>query len=321
MNAIEKSSQSGVPLYHAFWRIVKDTYIDVARLVDWDSWEHRFDESISSDESAYPFIDLMLSSLGDTYTERLAPGLTAPEASPQSLPQAVQALLRTDGVPYLRIGTFDRDDIADEVSASLEKIADCSAVVLDLRRNGGGKVDQVLKCLPLFIENGLLTTIEVRHEGGIKKREYFVNDQQFFLVETTPDGSQVKEFYERPKPVLAGKLLVLNMDARTASGGEMMVASLAQNAAPGTVKIVGKGKTPGKGIGQIEYDVLDGRARLKITRSRWLTPGGEWVGDCGQTRSEGIEPDILVTDEEDVNACFRASLKAIREMREPQAAA
>jgi C-terminal processing protease CtpA/Prc len=224
-------------------------------------------------------------------------------------------------VPYLRIGTFDRDDIADEVSASLEKIADCSAVVLDLRRNGGGKVDQVLKCLPLFIENGLLTTIEVRHEGGIKKREYFVNDQQFFLVETTPDGSQVKEFYERPKPVLAGKLLVLNMDARTASGGEMMVASLAQNAAPGTVKIVGKGKTPGKGIGQIEYDVLDGRARLKITRSRWLTPGGEWVGDCGQTRSEGIEPDILVTDEEDVNACFRASLKAIREMREPQAAA
>jgi C-terminal processing protease CtpA/Prc len=313
---------SSIALYHAIWLRVKDTFIDVARLVDWNSWEHRFDESIDSDETALQCADAMLASLGDPYTERVisqAPvashEMTAETVSSDSAQQVVQSVLRPDGIAYLRISSFDRGDIADLVQASLSKIADCKAIVLDLRHNGGGRIDQVLKCLCYFVKNGLLTTVELRHEDGIKSIQYFVNEGQFYARETSPDGSQTTELYERRQPVFAGKPLVLNMDSRTASGGEMMIASLAQNAEDGQVRIVGRGKTPGKGIGQLENDILDGRACVQITRSRWLAPGGEWIGDCGQTKSDGLEPDIVVS-EGHVTACFEASLKAINEMLE-----
>jgi C-terminal processing protease CtpA/Prc len=321
MTAIKKSeTTSSIALYHAIWLRVRDSFIDVDRLTDWDSWEHRFDESIDSDESALQFADVMLASLGDPYTERVislasvaSHETVAESVAPESVPQVVQAVLRPDGIAYLRIGTFDRGDIADLVQASLSKIGECKAIVLDLRHNGGGRIDQVLKCLCYFVKNGLLTTVELRHEDGITRIQYFVNESQFYSCETSPDGTQSKEFYPRPDPVFAGKPLVLNIDSRTASGGEMMTASLAQNAEPGQVSIVGRGKTPGKGIGQLEYDILDGRARLQVTRSRWLAPGGEWVGDCGQTRSDGIEPDIIVSDTQ-VTSCLKASVEAINAM-------
>jgi C-terminal processing protease CtpA/Prc len=318
---VKKEATSSIALYHAIWLRVKKSFIDVDRLLDWNSWEHRFDEFIESDESALRFADVMLASLGDPYTERVvsSPSIASDETVAESPapeePQAVQAVIRPDGIAYLRISTFDRGDIAYQVQASLSKIANCKAIVLDLRHNGGGRIEQVLKCLCYFVKNGLLTTVELRHEDGITKIQYFVNESQFYSCETSPDGTQSKEFYSRPDPVLAGKPLVLNIDSRTASGGEMMAASLAQNAESGQVSIVGRGKTPGKGIGQLEYEILDGRARLVVTRSRWFAPGGEWLGDCGQTKSDGIEPYVTVSDTQ-VTTCLQASIKAIYAMSE-----
>ena len=320
-------SLSSIALYHAIWLRVKNSFIDVNRLTDWHSWQHRFDQLIDSDESALRFADVMLASLGDPYTERVvsqAPAVatvdgaaheTAAESVASENVPPMLAVLRPDGIAYLRISTFDRGDIADLLQASLSKIANCKAIVLDLRHNGGGRIDQVLKCLCYFVKNGLLTTVELRHEDGITRIQYFVNKTQFYSCETSPDGTETREFYERPAPVFAGIPLVVNVDSRTASGGEMMTASVVQNAEPGEVCIVGLGKTPGKGIGQLEYDILNGRARVQITRSRWYAPGGEWVGDCGQTTSDGIAPDIVVPDAQ-IATCLSASIKAIRAMFE-----
>ncbi len=51
------------------------------------------------------------------------------------------------------------------------------------------------------------------------------------------------------------------MNRRTASAGELMICALVQNGIAGQVTIVGSGTTPGKGIGQAEYDILDGKAQ------------------------------------------------------------
>jgi hypothetical protein len=113
----ESCSLSSIALYHAIWLRVKNSFIDVDRLNDWDSWQHRFDQSIDSDESALRFADVMLASLGDPYTERVvslasvvatvagaAHEMAAESVAPESMPPLL-AVLRPDGIAYLRIST------------------------------------------------------------------------------------------------------------------------------------------------------------------------------------------------------------------------
>jgi hypothetical protein len=58
--------------------------------------------------------------------------------------------------------------------------------------------------------------------------------------------------------------------------------------------MVGSAATAGKGIGQADYEVGNGQVKLRVTRCHWFAPGGEWLGDCGQTERNGIDPETLV---------------------------
>lgn len=303
MSVITDASTAGRELYHAIWALVKLTFFDTKRLADWDSYEHRFDEQIVDEESALRFADEMLASLGDTYTERVAAPATFVAAGSADEPIAkveevsmVASALAPNGIGYLRISSFDKEGVVEEVAAAVDKIADCKGVILDLRGNSGGRMFEALECCGFFLTEGLLATIKFRWEegDGLKIRQYFLNEDQFFSREELPNGKTGSDLGNRRPPVLAGKPLVILLNRRTASAGELIICSLVQNGVAGQVTMVGSGTTPGKGIGQAEYDVLDGKARLRITRCHWFAPGGEWLGDCGQTESNGIEPDTLV---------------------------
>lgn len=315
------SASKGRELYHAIWDMVGATFFDTSRLADWPSWEHRFDEQIDSEESALRFADEMLASLNDTYTERVAPKAivsetatdVVAEAADKELPADVMAVLTKDKLAYLRISSFDREDVVDLVEAAIAKLKGCEGVMLDLRQNSGGRMHQALECCGFFLPEGLLATLKFRHEDGLKVREYFLNGKQFFSKETLPDETVTTDMYTRRTPSLALKPIVLIINRRTASAGEMMAATLVQNGFPGMVTIVGSGATPGKGIGQAEFDVLDGSTRLRITRCRWYCPGGEWLGDCGQTEANGIEPDTLVSDDHGPEA-LEVAAKELRKM-------
>jgi C-terminal processing protease CtpA/Prc len=320
MSKSTDASGMGRELYHAIWEMVQATFFDTDRLADWASWEHRFDDQIDGEESALRFADEMLASLNDTYTERVAPRASAPtpatdtpSAPAVEVPADVMAVLTKDKLAYLRISSFDREDIVDLVEAAMTKLQGCEGVMLDLRNNSGGRMHQALECCGYFLPDGLLATIKFRHEGGLKVREYFLNGKQFFAKETLPDGTVTTDMYTRRTPSLALKPIVLIINRRTASAGEMMVAALVQNGFPGMVTIVGNGVTPGKGIGQAEFDVLDGQARIRVTRCRWYAPGGEWLGDCGQTESNGIDPDTHVPDDHGPEA-LEVAAKELRKM-------
>jgi C-terminal processing protease CtpA/Prc len=316
------ASSLGRELYHAIWEFVGTTFFDTSRLADWPSWEHRFDEQITDEESALRFADEMLASLNDTYTERVlsltgSPPLPTPVdaggAFDGEKPSDVTAVLTPEKLAYLRISSFDREDIVELVEAAIAKLKGCEGVMLDLRQNSGGRMHQALDCCGFFLVDGLLATIKFRQEDGLKVREYFLNGKQFFAKETLPDGTETTDVYTRRTPSLALKPIVIIINRRTASAGEMMAATLVQNGFPGMVTIVGNGATPGKGIGQAEFDVLEGKARLRITRCRWYTPGGEWLGDCGQTESNGIDPDTHVPEDRGPEALAVAA-KELRKM-------
>lgn len=298
------AAEGGRKLYHAIWALVEQTFFDTSRLADWASWEHRFDDRIVDEATALAVADEMLASLNDTYTERVVPPavVSVPDGNATAggaaeKPDDVMAVLTPSNIGYLRISSFDTDDVATKVAEAVAKIAGADGIILDLRQNGGGRMHVALEVCNYFIDNGLLATLKFREEGGVKVRQYFVNETQFFATEELPDGTKTTEMYERRAPVLAGKPIAIIINRRTASAGELMVCALVQNGTMGKVTIVGSGTTPGKGIGQAEYEILDGAVTVRVTRTHWFAPGGEWLGDCGQTEANGIEPWILVEND------------------------
>jgi carboxyl-terminal processing protease len=234
----------------------------------------------------------------------VAPDGTPP---PADAVKPVIAVLTPSNIGYLRISNFDSDDIATMVRDAVALIASADGIILDLRQNGGGRMHVALEVCNYFVDNGLLATLKFRHEGGVKTRQYFVNETQFFATEELPDGTKTTEMYERRPALFAGKPIAIIINRRTASAGELMVATLVQNGTMGKVTIVGSGTTPGKGIGQAEYEVLDGAVKVRVTRTHWFAPGGEWLGDCGQTESNGIEPWVLVENDRGPEALKVAS--------------
>ncbi len=301
MNTSTDASAKGRALYHAIWEMVNVAFFDTKRLADWGCFEHKFDEQIVDEETALRCADEMLASLGDTYTERVvAPKAFVSQSSADEPAQLkapdVESVLAPSGIAYLRITTFDKEGVVNEVAAAVEKIASCKGVILDLRGNSGGRMFEALECCGFFLTEGLLATIKFRWEDGPgeKTRQYFVNEDQFFMREELPNGEKSSDVGTRRAPLLAGKPIVIIMNRRTASAGELVICTLVQNGVAGQVTMVGSGPTPGKGIGQAEYDILDGKAKLRITRCHWYAPGGEWLGDCGQNEANGIEPDTFV---------------------------
>jgi carboxyl-terminal processing protease len=60
--------------YYRAWQLVRDSYYDPTfNNQNWESWHHKFDGKLSSNEQAYDAVKQMLASLGDQYTRFLDP--------------------------------------------------------------------------------------------------------------------------------------------------------------------------------------------------------------------------------------------------------
>lgn len=314
----------GLALFAAAWRTVRVNFFDTQRLADvnFDQYEHRFDERIVDEESALACVEEMLAVLGDRFTclERPEPVTAVPSQAPaEEAPKPVFAGVSSDNIGVLRILTFDREDIVDLVREAAAKLADCKALLIDVRANRGGRMHESLAVASIFVGNGLLSTVKTREEGVLITREYYVNEEQFFATEAREgeDGPVIMHCYEREAPVLAGKPIVLLINTRTSSAAELFSCAIVLNGEPGKVSSVGVGKTRAKGIGQFSYELpctISGAAvRLSVTRSRWYSPSGEWLGDCGQTVSNGIEADVVLPQDTGPEG-LQEGIKLLRQM-------
>lgn len=172
-----------------------------------------------------------------------------------------------------------------------------------------------------FLKDGLVTTMEMRHAGGgIERTEYALSDDEFFANEYVPGLPPTSKRYLRSAPVLADKPIVILINKRTMSAAELMTAAIVQNGTAGKVLMVGSGATPGKGIGQTNYLFMEGKYRVRVTRVRWFAPGGDWLGDCGQTVRNPIEPDVLVPEDRGIEG-VQVAFKELRKMLDAAEAA
>jgi carboxyl-terminal processing protease len=195
-------------------------------------------------------------------------------------------LLRRANVSYVRIMVFNQDT-AERFAQQMRRVqaAQTVGLVLDLRLNTGGLVDQCTRVADHFVPQG-----PILHEVDRDGRSRAVN--------ATP-----REKYRKPVAVL--------INEGTASCSEILAGAL-QDA--GVAVLVGQ-RTFGKGVISSVVDLPGGRGAT-ITSAKYLTPARRDV------HSKGIEPDVIVgakvagKSEAEVNAIrldqLRRALEAIR---------
>jgi carboxyl-terminal processing protease len=184
----------------------------------------------------------------------LRPGVTEPIRS-----RFTRRVIRVPAVPYStmvdsRVGyiplqTFN-ENAADEVRDAIEQLRRSGArgLVLDLRDNGGGIVEQSLAVAGLFLREGQ-EIVRVRGRDG--------RDE---IART-----------EGP-PIEPSMPLVVLADESSASASEIVAGALQDH---DRALVVGQ-TTFGKGLVQSVFP-LDGGYALKLTTAKWYTPGGRSI--------------------------------------------
>ncbi len=173
---------------------------------------------------------------------------------------ATSALVRlTDSIAYLVLGSVSTH-ASKELREVLGQIrADrLSGLVLDLRGNGGGPLEEALAVADLFLIPG-------QRIGAVSKRR----SPWATYIAKQPDHY----------PSLGLTILV---DRRTASSAEIIAAALRDNR---RAQLVGE-RTFGKGLVQTTVPLGDSAA-LRLTTGRWQGPGGQLIAG-------GIAPDSAV---------------------------
>lgn len=182
----------------------------------------------------------------------------------------------------------DRDDkqafsTTDDVKELLGKLKEknISAVILDLRDNGGGYLNEAVDLTELFVGSGE-PVVQVR---GISERDINVlkTGRRTIL-------QAAKNIFVTTLPDWNGPLIVLVSKA-SASASEIVAGALRDNR---RALIVGDPQTHGKGSVQeiMPYSYVVGdskqKASIKITRSKWYAPSGNSI------QLKGVAADITV---------------------------
>ena len=176
--------------------------------------------------------------------------------------KAVRSKIYDNQIGYIRIATF-QERAADEVKKALREVAananPLTGLVIDLRNNPGGLLNQSVDVSDLFLKSGIIVSTRGRAQG-------------------TESRAVAKDDGDEPTCPI-----VVLVNEGTASAAEIVSGALQDN---GRAVILGT-QTFGKGSVQTVIP-MEGGAALKLTTSKYYTPKGRSI------QAEGITPDITV---------------------------
>ena len=166
---------------------------------------------------------------------------------------------KLDGdVAYIRVTSFDKK-VVDSVRKELEKIKNPKGIVLDLRNNPGGLLDQAVGLSDLFVEKGII----VSQRGRVADENIVYN------------ASGNAPYKNVPMTVL--------INGGSASASEIVSGSLQDNK---RAVIVGE-KSFGKGSVQVVLPI-DKTDAIRLTIARYYLPSGRTI------QAVGVTPDVPV---------------------------
>ncbi|HEX5113352.1 MAG TPA: carboxy terminal-processing peptidase, partial [Saprospiraceae bacterium] len=161
------------------------------------------------------------------------------------------------------------EDVATEVKKLMA--ADVKGIILDLRNNSGGSLNDVVQMSGLFIKGGPIVQVKSRDR----------------------DASSL---YDKDEDVLYKGPLVVMVNTQSASASEILAAAMQDY---GRAVVVGSHSTFGKGTVQrfIDLDkVVSGEDQLKPLGELKITLQKFYRVDGGSTQLKGVIPDINLPD-------------------------
>ncbi len=235
----------------------------------------------------------------DGSTARLERRVRRERASPASAVPVATLLDPTTG--YVRVTTFDGEKVADDLHAALETLEGRSMqrLVIDLRANGGGRVDEAKRIAGEFLPRGTIVytssgrKAEVTDTGRVQ-RSFWRSERRYPIVLLVDDGTA------SASELVAGALQ--DHDRALIVGRPTFGKSLIMQTFPLTdgswiTLVIGQVRTPCgrviqrayRGLTRREYYAEAGQIQDTIGRPSCRTDNGRVVYGGG-----GIVPDVLL---------------------------
>lgn len=178
--------------------------------------------------------------------------------------ESVKGEMIDNEIGYLRITDFNMESSNGQHSTSSEFLDEFTALqnngmkklIIDLRDNPGGILDEACNIADMFIPEGTITYTETK-DG---ERNYIYSDSEFTDIP-----------------------IVILINGNSASASEVFTGALKDY---GKATVVGT-TSYGKGIVQNVYPFYDGSG-ISLTSSKYYTPNGICIHEIG------IEPDVVV---------------------------
>jgi carboxyl-terminal processing protease len=171
----------------------------------------------------------------------------------------IQSELLEETVAYVNLFEFS-SPATSRLEEAIEEMLNqgATSLILDLRGNPGGFLDQAVQVSDLFLDEGLV------------------------LIERRSDGQEL-EFTSTDDGVAQDIPLVVLVNGGSASASEIVAGAIQDR---GRAILIGE-TTFGKGSVQLLHALSDG-SELRVTVARWFTPNDRAI------HGEGLAPDIVV---------------------------
>ncbi len=173
-----------------------------------------------------------------------------------------------DEIGYIKISMFD-ENTSDQLKNKLKDLSyeNMKGLIVDLRNNPGGLLDQCVKMVSNFVKKGDLIVSTKGKNSPEKKLTSIGGD-------------------------FVGLPMVILMNGNSASASEIFIGTMKDYDLATTVGT----KSFGKGIVQSLHPYSEYNSALKVTTSKYYTPLGKNI------QGTGFEPDVKVEYPEDLRA-------------------
>ncbi|MBK1991465.1 S41 family peptidase [Campylobacter sp. 2018MI35] len=167
-------------------------------------------------------------------------------------------LIENENILYIRVTNFDKN-IVEKTSKELKKYPKVNGVILDLRNNPGGLLNQAVGLVNLFVDKGII----VSQKGRIKEEN--------------------QEYKADAKNKISNASLVVLVNGGSASASEIVSGALQDLK---RAIVVGE-NTFGKGSVQQIIPINQNEA-LRLTIAKYYLPSGRTI------QAIGVKPDIEI---------------------------
>ncbi len=177
----------------------------------------------------------------------------------------VQSKMLEGNVAYVSLSRFDSPNTSSQLESAIQDLLakKPTGLILDLRDNPGGYLQQSIQVADIFLDGGVIASDKDRDGNG-------------------------QTFRATAKGAAQDIPLVVLVNGGSASASEIVAGALQDR---GRAKLIGE-TTFGKGSVQLPHQLSDG-SELRVTIAHWFTPNDR------QIDGQGLTPDIAVPRTQD----------------------